>query len=126
MHEEKKTQATTAGSRATTPYVSPYAQVTRKTAGPSPQHIAPNKAAPKTDVTEGPLRTNKQDPRHLEMQFRVKKKKMYAVKTELLKKQVRISKSVPTSHIMHSVYEVHEITCFISYNTEMIFMKFGI
>jgi hypothetical protein len=27
---------------------------------------------------------------------------------------------------MHSVYEVHEITCFISYNTEMIFMKFGI
>jgi hypothetical protein len=76
---------------ATTPYVSQYTQVTRKTAGPSALHTASNKAAPKVDITKGPLMTNKQGPRHLEMQFLVKKKKMYAVKSESLKNKVRIS-----------------------------------
>jgi hypothetical protein len=75
MHEEKQIHANPAGSHATTPYVSQYAQVKRKTAGPSPQHIAPNRAAPKSDIKKGPLRTSKQDPRLLEKQFLAKKRR---------------------------------------------------
>jgi hypothetical protein len=113
MHEEKKTQATTAGSRATTPYVSQHAEISWKTAESCPLHTAPDKAAPERDVTKGPLMTNKQD-QDLETHFLAKQKKIYAMRTESLKKQVRITKSVPGFHIMHSVYEVREITCFIS------------
>jgi hypothetical protein len=118
MHEEKKTQATTAGSRATTPYVSQDAEISWKTAESCTLHTAPDKAAPKGDIRKGPLMTNKQD-QDLEMQFLADQNEMYETVMESHKEQVRISKSVPTFHIMHSVYEEHEMTCFISESTEI-------
>jgi hypothetical protein len=118
MHEKKKIEATTAGSRATTPYVSQDAEISWKTAESCPLHTAPDKAAPKGDIRKGPLMTNKQD-QDLKMQFLARQKKIYATVVESLKKQVRISNSVPTFHIMHSVYEEHEMTGFNSESTEM-------
>jgi hypothetical protein len=124
----------TAGSRATTPYVSPYAQRSRKTAGPSPVHTAPNKAAP---MTETPPMTMEADLKQLIMKSLAKKKKIRTMQTDLCKRQVRISKCILTFHIMHSLYEVHEMTalwvvsvhipsaCFISGSTEIVFMKPG-
>jgi hypothetical protein len=89
-------------------YVSPYAQIRRKTAGPSPVHTAPNKPAPTANTTKRLLVNNEKDLRHLETQFFINKKKLYSMKPEILKKHVRISKSMPAFHIMCSLYEVHE------------------
>jgi hypothetical protein len=64
------------------------------------------------------------------------KRRKTAVNVELPTEQVRISKSMPTFHIMRSLYEVHEMTalwvvrvsvhttCFISGSIQMILMKF--
>jgi hypothetical protein len=69
-------KAKTSGSRATSPYVSPYAQKGRKTA-------APKKKEP--PLTEKELR-------HLNAQYLTTKKKFYSMKIDFYKRQVRISK----------------------------------
>jgi hypothetical protein len=103
----------------------------------TPAHLEPNNK----DRDEGPKKPpmNEKELRHLEALYLMKKKKFYSVKTEFLKKQVRISKSLLIFHIMLSLYEVHEMTtlwvvksvhipsaCFISGSIEIIFMKLGI
>jgi hypothetical protein len=64
----------------------------------------------------------------------IPKRRETAVNVELPKEEVRISKSMPTFHIMRSLYEVHEMTalravrvsvhttCFISGSIQMILM----
>jgi hypothetical protein len=93
---------TRADSCATKPYVSPYTQESRKTATPKKQ------AARKNVTKKSPIDAN--ELRRLEAQYLMKKKKLYSAKIEVLKKQVRISKSLLIFNIMLSLYEVHEMT----------------
>lgn len=81
-----KPHGTTEVFHATKPDVPRNALMSGKATGPS----KPNKSAPKTNKTKGPLMAN-EDPKLLEAQFLTQKKKIYAMQTELIKKQVGIS-----------------------------------
>jgi hypothetical protein len=84
MRGANKKQVTTAGFR--------HLQTNQKTTGLSPMHTAPKKPAPKANITEGVLVNDEKELRDLEVKFRTKKKTLYSMGVELLRKEVRISK----------------------------------
>ncbi|XP_021928785.1 uncharacterized protein LOC110834194 isoform X2 [Zootermopsis nevadensis] len=91
-----KPHGTTEVFHATKPDVPRNALMSGKATGPS----KPNKSAPKTNKTKGPLMAN-EDPKLLEAQFLTQKKKIYAMQTELIKKQENFKREHSTLVYLH-------------------------